>query len=257
MSLRSKYARQVRRIFGSGYHAAWYPDTPHAIGAYGRMEDDVFVAFGNIRDLGVQYDIDQDTIPSALELNASKGVAITTKVEGGTNADIPHIPRASAGLGIEFKAEGSFAIAAEQVYEDRIVNPGALEARLRTLREQGKWDSSFRVVTGVLRMPVATILISQANDTKLELSLEGTLTPSIKELGKVGVTANFHWESSAVMKYAPARNAVPIIQLHRLAPGFLFWPPRLRTFAMERVEAPGVEEVWRLVPDDEIPVELE
>ncbi|HEY5864385.1 MAG TPA: hypothetical protein VI542_02365 [Candidatus Tectomicrobia bacterium] len=257
MSLRSTYARQVGRTFGSGYHAAWYPDTPHAIGAYGRMEDDVFVAYGNIRDLGVRYDIDQDTIPSALELNASNGIAITTKVAGGTNADLPHIPQASAGLGIEFKAEGSFTIAAEQVYEDRIANPGALEAQLRTLREQGQWDSSFRIVTGMLRMPTTTILISQASDTKLELSLEGTLTPSIKDLGKVSVSANFHWESSAVMKYAPARNAVPIIQLHRLAPGFLFWPPRLRVFAMERIEAPGAEDVWRLVPDNEIPPELE
>ncbi len=26
MSLRSKYARQVRQTLGSGYHAAWYPE---------------------------------------------------------------------------------------------------------------------------------------------------------------------------------------------------------------------------------------
>lgn len=257
MSLRSKYARQVRRTFGSGYHAAWYPDTPHAIGTYGLMQEDLFVAYGNIRELGVQYDIDEDEIPSALEINASKGVAITMKVKGGTNAGLPHIPQASVGLGFEFKNKGSFAIAAEQVYEDRIVNPGALEVQLRTLREQGKWDSSFRIVTGVLRMPVATILISQDGDTKLELSLEGTLTPSIKELGKAGVTTNFLWESSAVMKYAPARNAFPIIQLHRLARGFIFSPPRLRALAMDRIEAPGSEEVWQLVLDDEIPAELD
>jgi hypothetical protein len=132
-----------------------------------------------------------------------------------------------------------------------------LEGQLITLKEQGTWDPSFRIVTGILRMPVATILISQASNTKLELSLGGTLSPSIKELGKVDVTANFLWESSAVMKYAPARKAVPIIQLHRLDPGFLFWPPRLRTFAMERAEAPETEEMWRLVLDDEIPEELE
>jgi hypothetical protein len=257
MSLRSKYAKQVRQTFGSGYHAAWFPDTPHEIGAYGRMEDDVFLAYGNIRDLGVHYDIDQDTIPSALEINASKGVAITTKAKGETNSNLPYIPQAEAGLGIEFKSEGSFAIAAEQVFEDRIKNPGALEAQLIKLKDQGKWDSSFRIVTGVLRMPIATILISQSKDTKLELSLEGTLTPAIKELGKMGVNANCLWESSAVMKYAPCRNAVPIIHLHRLTPGFLFGTPRLRTYAMERVEAPGVEETWQLVPDNAIPAEAE
>ena len=255
MSLRSKYARQVRRTFGSGYHAAWYPDTPHALGAYGRMEKDVLIVIGNIKDLGVQYDVDEDTIPSALEISASKGVAITTKAEGATNSGLPHIPQASAGLGIEFKNEGSFAIAAEQVYEDRIKYPGALEAELTNLKKQGKWDSSYRIVTGILRMPVATILISQAGGAKLELSLEGTLTPSIKELGKAGVAANFRWESSAVMKYSPAHNAVPIIQLHRLDPGFLFWPPKIKTFSMEHVDAPEVEDVWRLVLDDEIPAE--
>src|SRR5262249_45169159 len=119
-----------------------------------------------------------------------KGIAITTKLAGSTKAELPHIPQASVGLGIEFKNEGSFAIAAEQVYEDRIANPGALEAQLIQLRDEGKWDSSFRIVTGILRMPVVTILISQANNTKLELSLEGTLIPSIKELGKANVTAN-------------------------------------------------------------------
>lgn len=257
MSLRSKYAQQVRRTFGSGYHAAWYPDTPHAVGAYGRMEDDIFIAHGNLRDLGVKYDIDKDTIPSALEINASKAVGITAKAEGATNAELPHIPQASAGLGIEFKAEGAFTISAEQVFEDRIANPGALETQLKALQNQGKWDSDFRIVTGVLRMPVSTILISQASNTKLELSLQGTLTPSIKELGKASVNASFHWESSAVMKYAPARDAVPIIQLHRFARRYLFGPPRIRTFSMERAESPGAEAVWGLVLDDAIPAGLD
>jgi hypothetical protein len=251
MSLRSKYSKAVRRTFGSGYHAAWFPDTPHSIGAYGRIEDDVFIAYGDIRQLGVNINIDEDDIPSALEINMSKGVAITTKIEGKTNADLPHIPQASAGLGIEFKSEGAFAISAEQVFEDRITTPGALESQLRKLRKEGKWDSSFRIITGILRMPVATILISQSNNTKIELSLDGTLTPSIKELGKASVTAQLCWESSGVMKYCPARNAVPIIQLHKLVPGFLFFPPRLRLFSMARAEKPGAEEEWCLVPDAE------
>jgi hypothetical protein len=221
------------------------------------MEDDVFVSSGNIADLGVKYDIDKDTIPSALEISASKGVAIATKFEGETNANLPHIPEASVGLGIEFKSEGSFIITADEVYEDRIANPGALEVQLRQLRERGKWDSSYRIVTGVLRMPVAKIIISQASNTKLELSLDGTLTPSIKELGKATVNASFHWESTATAKYVPARNAVPIIQLHRLVPGFLFQPPRLRVFGMEKVVAAGAEEAWRLVPDDEPTHEME
>ena len=257
MSLRSKYARQVRRTFGSGYHAAWLPDTPHALGAYGRMEDDVFMAYGSISDLGIKFEVDVDQIPSALEINASKGVAITAKAKGEMSADLPHVPEASVGLGIEFNAEGAFAIAAEQFYEDRIKNPGSLEKQLKNLKDQGKWDSSYRIVTGIFRMPIATILISQSKNTKLELSLEGTLTPAIKELGKISVTINPCWESSAVMKYTPARNAFPIIQLHRLRPGFPYWKPRLRTYAMEVVKEPGVEDTWHLVPDDDIPAELE
>jgi hypothetical protein len=128
---------------------------------------------------------------------------------------------------------------------------------LRQLRKEGKWDSKYRIVTGVLRMPVAKIIISQASDTKLELSLEGALTPSIKELGKLSVNANFHWESTATMKYVPARDAVPIVQLHRLAPSFLFWRPRIRTFAMEVVKEPGAEEEWQLVPDSGNEMEAE
>jgi hypothetical protein len=161
------------------------------------------------------------------------------------------------GLGIEFKSEGSFVITADEVFEDRVANPGALEAQLRQLRKEGKWDSAYRIVTGILRMPVAKVIISQASNTKVELSLEGTLTPSIKELGKVSVNASLHFESTATMKYLPARDAMPIIQLHRLAPGFLFWPPRLRTFSMAAIKEPGAEEVWQLVPDSENVVDVE
>jgi len=255
MSLRSKYASQVKRTFGSGYHAAWYPDTPHKLGAYGRMEDDVFVSFGNIKDLGVPYSIDVDKIPSALEVSASKGVAITAKGKGEVNPNLPHIPQGAAGMGIQFNSEGGFTLAAKEVFEDRISNPGSLETHLKKLRAKGAWDSSFRIVTGVLRMPVATVLIAQSDNTKLELSFSGTATPSINELCNLDVSANFHWQSSAVMKYGPARDATPIIQLHRLTLGFLFSPPRLRTFSMETIKAPGGDQDWRLVLDATGPIE--
>jgi hypothetical protein len=250
MSLRSKYARQVRETFGRGYHAAWLPDTPHEIGSYGRMEDDVFVSCGNIRELGVAFTVDVDRVPSALTINASRGVAVTSKLKGETNAGMPHVPQASAGLALEFKSEGSFAIAAEETYEDRIKDPGKLEEELRRVRSKGKWDSSYRVVTGVIRMPVATILISSSDDTKLEMSLEGTATPAVRELGKASVSANFRWESSSVMKFSPARNAMPILQLHRLKSGFLFFPPRLRTFAKASARDGGAKEEWSLALDD-------
>lgn len=255
MSLRSKYAREVLGTFGSGYHANWFPDTRCLLGTYGRIEDDVLIAYGNLRDLGINYDIDKDAIPSALAINGSRNVSVTSKLQGSANADLPHIPQASVGLGMEFGSEGSFAIAAEEVYEDRIANPGALTDQLIKVRDQGKWDSDYRIVTGFLRMPVATILIAQADKTKVELSLEGTLTPSIKELGKATVSTKILWESSGLMKYTPAHDAVPIIQLHRLARGFWpFGPPRLRTYSMERVEHPGAEESWQLVLDEQLPV---
>ena len=254
MSLRSKYAREVLGTFGSGYHANWFPDTPCPLGTYGRIEDDVLIAYGNLRDLGVNYDIDNDKIPSALAINGSRNVSITSKLAGSASAALPHIPEASVGLGMEFGSEGAFAIAAEEVYEDRIANPGALEQQLIKLNDQGKWDSDYRIVTGVLRMPVATILISQADHTKLELSLEGTATAAIKELGKASVTAKFLFESSGLMKYAPARDAVPIIQLHRLSRGFWpFGPPRIRTYSMETVDQPGAEESWQLALDEQLP----
>lgn len=258
MSLRSKYAREVLGTFGRGYHANWFPDTPCPLGTYGRIEDDVLIAYGNLRDIGIRYDIDHDTIPSALEINVSGNVSIASKLQGTSNANLPHIPEASVGLGMEFASAGSFAIAAEEVYEDRITNPGLLVQQLIDAKDRGKWDSAYRIVTGVLRMPVATILIAQADNTKVELSLDGTLTPSIKELGKASVSTKFLWESSGLMKYAPAREAVPIIQLHKLSLGFWpFLPPRLRTYSMENVKDSGAEESWQLVLDEQLPARPE
>ena len=257
MSLRSKYAKSVRQTLGAGYHASWYPDTRHMIGSFGRMVDDVFVSHGDIRDLAreadvdIEVEIDDDTVASTLELSSSKGVAVTMKAQGKADPTLPHIPEASVGLGIEFRAEGAFTISAGEVFEDRIRHPGALAEGLRSLRKKGKWDSSYRIVTGVLRMPVATILISQSDNTKVELSLEGALTPSIEELGKAGVSASFLFESSTIMKYAPARDAAPILQLHKFVPRFPFGPPRLRMFQPGVGALPTKHEDWCLVLDDE------
>lgn len=237
MSLRSKYARAVRETLGGGYHASWFPDTKHEIGVFGRMVDDVFVSHGDLqslcRDVGIdiEIEVEEDTVPSKLDVSSSKGVGVTIKVEGSVNPSLPHIPEALAGVGIDFASEGAFTISAAQVFEDRIKHLGALEQALRELRKKGKWDSSYRIVTGRLRMPTATILISQSDNTKVEMSLDGTSTASIEELGKANVSARFLFESSRIMKYTPARNVAPILQIHKFLPRFPFGPPRLRMYS--------------------------
>ncbi len=268
MSIQQKYARQVRHAFGQGYHAAWYPDRDLKIGDYGRMEGGVFNSRGNLSDFGIHIDLDVDESASKLEINLSKHVSISVKAAGETNAFLPSVPKAEAGIALEFEREGAFAIAAENVFEDRLRNYAALEAQLEELKDSGQWDSrDFYIVTGVLRMPVATIIIAQEKKTKVEISLEGTVTPAIPELGKASVTPSFLFESSATVKYAPARDATPIIQLHRFK-GTPFGPPRLRDFsrsadlggARTSASDPSAaqnEERWQLILADEVPLVLE
>ena len=216
-SLAQLYAAEIRRHLG-GYHAAWLPDTALRLGDVGVFQDGVFVRQGDLSHFGVEFAARPDSSPSRLDYTASNSVQVTFKASGETNAALPSIPVAQAGVGFSFAHAGEFALRAEQAFEPTIDDLFDLQRQLRALLKRGDWQGDYLVVTGVVQTPVLTLVIAKSDGAKVELSVEGTLTPAVPALGKAGIALGVVHQSGGVLRLDPGTDVTPFVRLHRMTP---------------------------------------
>ena len=239
-SLAQLYAAEIRRHLG-GYHAAWLPDAALRLGDVGILQDGVFVRQGDLSHFGVEFAARPDSSPSRLDYTASDSVQVTFKASGETNAALPSLPVAQAGVGFAFQRAGEFALRAEEAFEPTIDDLFDLQRQLRVLLRRGDWQGDYLVVTGVVQTPVLTLLIAKSDGAKVELSVEGTLTPAVPALGKAGVTLGVAHQSGGVLRLDPGKDVTPVVRLHRMTP-HLFGDRELRPLSLlGRAPAPAAD----------------
>lgn len=221
-SARKNYSRFVKKYYAKGSYPLWPISQPAvSLGTIGYITDGVFQMNGHLSNFDIAMDIQEDTAPASQALISTSEVNVTVKASGETNVDLPSIPQAKAGLGFEFAKKGAFIFAAETVYEPRINNLQEIGEKIKALRAAGKWDSSWRVVTSLVRTPVCRMFIARSSNAKIELSLEGNAFPSVSELGKAGITVQVETSSNNIFVLNPAIEVTPFLQVHKLRRKFL------------------------------------
>lgn len=216
-SLAQLYATEIRRHLG-GYHATWLPDTSLRLGDVGILQDGVFVRQGDLSHFGIEFAARPDSTPSRLDYTASNNVQVTFKASGESNTALPGLPVAQAGVGFAFVRAGEFALRAEEAYEPTIDDLFDLQRQLRARLRRGDWQGNYLVVTGVVQTPVLTLIIAKSDGAKVELSVEGTLTPAVPALGKAGIGLGVVRQSGGVLKLDPGLDVTPFVRLHRMTP---------------------------------------
>ena len=74
------------------------------------------------------------------------------------------------------------------------------------------------IAARVLEIPCFTLFLSQTANSKIELTLDGTMTPSIRELGKVGVSVTTASSHGQYVKIVGAKDVTPLVTGLRLEP---------------------------------------
>lgn len=221
-SIQRLYVNALRRRFG-GYRPVWSPLTAvlpgdvlvlDPAGAYQRV--------GTLRDvLGdatPPLAVTRDASAMPIDFVSTSEVEFDGKLAGETSVALPSVPQAKAGFAYHFRRQGEFVLYAETATESEIGNLITLERPLNAALRRGDWEPRFILAAKVLATPTFSLIIAETDDSRVEFVLEGTLVPSIKELGKAGVSARTVSARGLVAKFPGITDATPLIYGVRLVP---------------------------------------
>jgi hypothetical protein len=162
------YLKEVRRNL-IPYISHWEPDTIVEVGDYGYYANGIgFIKLGNIRNLGILYELSREDSDTKREFCSNDSISITPYVKG----QIKEI--ANASLKINFgKSKGVFFNAAGcsfitfQNYED-------IKKKIEDCYElKHGWEKKHYLVTDVIYARNTTIAISSSKNA--EIQFESTL----------------------------------------------------------------------------------
>jgi hypothetical protein len=215
LSIEQSYANTLKHRFGE-YRPIWLPTTGVAPGDIlllnrsGSLERvDSLFTYPPSKNLPVK--VKQGTANVPIDFVSTSSVTVNNKLSGGTNVNLPNVPQANVGISIVFKNEGDFIMYADGATESSIDNLIELEDPLDKLLHSHEWEERFIIAARVLSTSIFTLLIAQTSNCKVEFSLDGTLTPSLRELGKAGVTVNTVSSTGNYLKFIGATNLTPLV----------------------------------------------
>jgi hypothetical protein len=139
------------------YYPAWRPSTGFELGDVGTMDGVVFRRLRTLKDIGITFTERPDPQPSALDIISGEGASVTFKAAGQTNAALPNIPAASAGVSVDFGRAGAFLIPADDVHEPSISDIVKLNQDILEAYKQGKWELGWKIVVQLTRSANAVI----------------------------------------------------------------------------------------------------
>jgi hypothetical protein len=208
------YAKQTYNQLNRIYRPTWMPNERIEIGDIGLLQRGVFRRLASFEDqIGERIDVLPDPDPSPFELTFSKATKLVFKAAGETKADLPNIPAAKAGFGVEFSRKGAFVVRAEESFEPSVRNIIHLQERVVQLFAAGEWDKNWVVVVKMVSCPAAAILISKSKSTKLEFSVSGDVPAAGVVLGSASSSFQLEASTNAGINLVDARNVTPFVQL--------------------------------------------
>lgn len=198
------------------YYAAWLPNTQLRLGDIGELKDNFFQPVRNLKDMNIAFEELPDPSPSNLDIVSDQGVSITFKAAGQTNAKVPNVPVADAGVAVEFGSQGAFLVQATDVFQPSIADIAKLQDDVLAAYKRGAWKLDWAVIVRLVHTSNAMILVSRSASAKLELSASGDLSPGGFKLADANVKLTVLHQSGDLVRVDRAVNVTPLFQLARI-----------------------------------------
>ncbi len=206
------------------YWAAWLPSTRFSLGDVGILKGNFFHGISSLKNVGIEFKEDRDKEPSPIDYVSESGVSVHFKMTGETNDFLPTIPQAKSGIGIEFSKQGAFVVQAAETYEQTIKDLLHLQDQIIPAFMKGDWDKNWAVIIKIIEAPVASFLISNSSESKIEFSAEADLSSGLAELGKASAKFAIHSQKGDVLKILGAKGVSPLFMLAQIKSNFLGSP---------------------------------
>jgi hypothetical protein len=215
------------------------------LGDVGTLDgDNVFVRETSLDAFGIRFKVALGSEGSETVDYASKGaVDIGFKLAGKTSALAPHVPAASAGLGVQFAREYAVAFYADGLTRTRIDDQRMLAREVLSLMRAKQWSADWSVVTEVAHADATTVLIGSSSESRVEFDLGADVSAGGLELlsAKAGVKTVARREMALLM--VGTGGATPLYLARRVKRRWVIGPQELR--------AAYSDELLQLKPADE------
>jgi hypothetical protein len=209
------YVSGIKKKFAN-YFAAWLPGEKLRLGDVGVIENNLFTRITSLENIGINFTERADNASTPIDYISESGVSIFFKTAGEVNPSLPNIPEAKAGIGVEFSQKGAFIFQAAESYQPSIENIFQLEQDIISAYENGRWRSEWVVITRLVQTPIASIIVSNSSQSKVEFSVEGDIPLSSFDLGNASLNFGLKSQTGDVIKFIGGENLTPLFQLARI-----------------------------------------
>lgn len=193
--------------------ANWEPNNPIKLGDYGYLNDNIFVPFGNIKDLGINYSIREEENKSRKSFHTKGGVSfkLNSKSELTTNA---------ASLELEFTKQNAVFFNASGCYFEIISNKAEIGNEILLLLKQGKWKKDYVVVTDILNASNSLIVISSSDNAKIHF--DANTDVSVIDLADAELDLSLKFQQNIGYCIENKRGLKPLMGLSKIQAKFLW-----------------------------------
>ncbi len=203
-SLAAEYCEQVHRHF-KVVHATFLPNAKGMLGDFGALDDDVFVRLGNIRDLGLTFDVRVGTAKSNPDFSSAGSVEFIFTA-GGTVAGVV------ASLEINFSSKHAVVFNAAECTLDEIENKVALGDAILELVKQKKWPKGQVVVTSLVMAKSTTAIVSSSSSASITLEASSPDVANI-DLTDANLKLVVKRQKDLALKLVTENDCTPLIGL--------------------------------------------
>jgi hypothetical protein len=199
------YSRHLRKKFRMW--PTWLPTDVIQVGDFGRVEGGIFTRLGRLEEPAGVAMVRIGTA-SGDHLFASSGVRqlSLTATAASVSAD-------AFGTRIKFGRKLGVFVALRKSREQSLADPLEIAARLALLRESGRWQDDYCIVTGVLCAESALIAVGGESGGSIELS---ALAPATDIFTCLDVGLQVHDEQSIAYRAVMRSSCTPLFRLARL-----------------------------------------
>lgn len=220
-----EYAKQISS--GLRYGATWTPGTPLRLGQVGTFESGIFVPRGHIESFDIPFTTETDSTPTSYTYISDAGVLLRFKTKDQSGQSYQSLIEGQAGVAISFSKKHRVVFSATECFENRIADTLSLQAQLTHRFNRKMWQEDWAVVTHLVTAKSATILLSNTDDSVIELEIAGSNIPS--SIGLVDISANIALAYSGSMSQLilGAKGLTPLFHTMRLRKQFWSGEPKV------------------------------
>ena len=218
MKLFKKYTKEIHKQLG--YYPAWKPGVEIALGDVGYLKGKVFIVKSNLKNLGIDFSVKEDTTPVSFSY-ASKGeVEVAVKASGTMPLAGSTLTDVEAGFNVKMEKEGSVFLKANNVYnhtiEDQISLGNEILRRVKSKVKKEQWDKDWVVVTEIAKADSCTILISKSKNNTVDITAKGELKAIDLDIAKADLGLALKSSKSLETIILGEKGLVPMFRLSKV-----------------------------------------